>query len=67
MYNGVQEKSCQQKSQVREKAWMWREHSEKHSKTREISKSQTSEERRLDVGAVSWLGRVAGDGHPVNN
>lgn len=56
-----------QKNQVREKAGMWREHSENHSKIREISKSETSEERRLEVGSVSGLERVARDEHPVNN
>lgn len=56
-----------QKNQVWEKAGMWREHSENHSKIREISKSETSEERRLEVGSVSGLERVAGDEHPVNN
>lgn len=34
---------------------------------REISKSQTSEERRLKVGSVWGLKRVAGDEHPVDN
>lgn len=56
-----------QKSQVREKAGMWKEHSENNLNIREISKSQTSEERRLKVGSVWGLKRVAGDEHPVDN